>query len=192
MRQAGRCVAGNIMKNITVCCLINVYSCFVTVLKMYIFSAVMHGRRRGIVMLWRVFTLPMSCYIVRKITTMSVPQSYAGYLRTSQPLVALLCYVSTEIAICSSSDLRYLRVGTTKYVLFMKNLNSGFGERRYVGWRSSRFVSSKYSRHNSSKGNVFSCGKLQKGVTFSCSRLTLEVWCIALDNKYVCMYKVCS
>ena len=113
MRQAERCVAGNILKNITVCFLINVCSCFVKVLKLYIFSAVMHGStRRGMVMVWRLATLPMSCCIVRKSTTMSVPRSYAGCLMTSQPLVAPFCYVSMEIPICTSSDLRYLRVET--------------------------------------------------------------------------------
>ena len=38
------------------------------------------------------------------------------------------------------------------------------------------------SRHNRSKGNVLYFGKSQQGFTFSGSRLTLEVWCIAVDN----------
>jgi hypothetical protein len=62
----------------------NVRSCVVMVLKVCIFSTVMCSRR-SVVIVWRVATLPMSCYIVRKITTGSVPQSYAGYLRTSHP-----------------------------------------------------------------------------------------------------------
>ena len=41
------------------------------------------------------------------------------------------------------------------------------------------------SRHNRSKGNVLYFGKSQQGFAFSGSRLTLEVWCIALD-------KICS
>jgi hypothetical protein len=81
-------VAGNIMKNSTVYCLMCVCSCFVMISKFYIFSAVMHSkRRRDVVTAWRVATLPMSCNIVRISTTRSVHQSYAGYLRTSQPFV---------------------------------------------------------------------------------------------------------
>ena len=38
------------------------------------------------------------------------------------------------------------------------------------------------SRHNRSKGNVLYFGKSQQGFTFSGSRLTLEVWCITVDN----------
>jgi len=103
-----QCVAGNIITNRTVYCLMNVCSCFVIVLKLFIFSAVTFGWWRwGVVTVWWVATLPMSCYIVREITTMSVPQSYAygsgyaGYLRTSQSLVgwsvlvALWCCVSS-------------------------------------------------------------------------------------------------
>ena len=82
-------VAGNIITNSRVYCLINVCSCFVMVLKLYIFSAFRYTRRWGVVMVWRVATLPMSCYIVREITTRSVPLSYAGYPRTSQSVVAL-------------------------------------------------------------------------------------------------------
>jgi hypothetical protein len=85
-----KCVAGNIMQNSTVYCLINVCSCFVMILKFCIFSIITHSRIwRGVVMVWRVATLPMLCYIVRKITTRRMPQSYACYLWTSQPLVAL-------------------------------------------------------------------------------------------------------
>jgi hypothetical protein len=86
-----KCVAGNIIKNSsTVYCVMSVCSCVVMVLKLYIFSIVTHcSTRRGVVMLWRMATLPTSCYVVRKITTVSVPQSYAGYLRTSQVLEAL-------------------------------------------------------------------------------------------------------
>jgi len=74
-----QCVTGNINTNCTVYCLMNVCSCFVRFLKLYIFSAVTPGRWRwGVVMVWRVATLPMSCYIVREITTMSVSQSYGG------------------------------------------------------------------------------------------------------------------
>jgi hypothetical protein len=42
----------------------------------------------------------------------------------------------------------------------------------------------EYAGHNSSKGNVLCCGKLQEVVTCSCSRLTFEEWCIALDKVY--------
>jgi len=41
-----QCVAGNIITNSTVYCLMNVCSCSVMVLKLYIFSAVTHSRRR--------------------------------------------------------------------------------------------------------------------------------------------------
>jgi len=99
-----QCVAGNIITNGTVYCLINICSCFVMVLKLYIFSAVTHCRW-GVVMVWRVATLPMSHYIVGEITTRSVPQIYAGYLRPSQSLVALWCYVSPEFPFCFSSNL---------------------------------------------------------------------------------------
>ena len=85
-----KCVAGNIMKNSTVYCVMSVCSCFVMILKFSIFSIITHSRRkRDVVMVWRVATLPMSCYIVRKITTRRMPQSYACYLRTSQPLMSL-------------------------------------------------------------------------------------------------------
>jgi hypothetical protein len=86
-----KCVAGNIMTNSsTVYCVMSVCSCVVMVWKLCIFSIVTHcSTRRGVVMVWRVATLPTSCFVVRKITTVSVPQSYAAYLRTSQPLVAL-------------------------------------------------------------------------------------------------------
>ena len=95
----------------------SVCSCLVKVLKVYIFSTVMHSSgRRGVIMVWRVATLPMSCCIVREITTRSVPQSNAGYLKTPQPLVALWFYVSTEIPICTGSNLRYSRDGITKFV----------------------------------------------------------------------------
>jgi len=101
-----QCAAGNIITNSTVYCLMNVCSCFVMVLKLYIFSAVTHSTWRwGVVMVWRMATLPMSCYRVSKITTRSVPQSCTGYLSTSQSLVALWCYVSTEFPFCSSSNL---------------------------------------------------------------------------------------
>jgi len=71
-----QCVAGNIITNSMIYCLMNVCSCFVMVLKFYIFSAVTHSRRRwGVVKVWRVASLPMSSYIVGKITTRSVPQS---------------------------------------------------------------------------------------------------------------------
>jgi len=46
-----------------------------------------------VVMVQRVATLPMPCYIVRKITTRSVPRNYVGHLRPSDLLVALLCFV---------------------------------------------------------------------------------------------------
>jgi len=91
-----QCVAGNIITNSTVFCLMNLFSCFLMDLKLFIFSAVTHSRWRwGVVLVWLVATLPLLCYIVRDITTRIMPQSYAGYLRTSQSLVALWCYVST-------------------------------------------------------------------------------------------------
>ena len=40
----------------------------------------------------------------------------------------------------------------------------------------------KYGRHNSNKENVVCFGESKQSVTFSCGRLTLEVWCIALDK----------
>jgi len=101
-----QCVAGNIITNSTVYCLMNVCSCFVMVLKLYIFSDVTHSRRRwGVIMVWRVATLPMSCYRVSKITTRSVSQSCTCYLSTSQSLMALWCYVSTEFRLCWSSNM---------------------------------------------------------------------------------------
>jgi hypothetical protein len=70
-----KCIAGIIMKCRTVYCLINTCSCFVLILKFHIFSTVTHnGRWKGVVIVWRVATLPMSCYIVRNINTRSVPQ----------------------------------------------------------------------------------------------------------------------
>jgi len=47
----------------------------------------------------------MSCFLVWQITTRSKSQRDAGYLRTSQPLVALSLYVSTEFQISTSSNL---------------------------------------------------------------------------------------
>jgi len=43
----------------------NICSCFVIVLKLCIYSAVTHSKW-GVVMVWRVATLPMSHYIVQK------------------------------------------------------------------------------------------------------------------------------
>jgi len=83
-----KCVAGKIITNSTVYCLMSVCRCFVMVLKFYIFRTLMHSRR-GVVMVWQVATLPMSCYLVRRITIMSVPLNYAGYLIWTQPFVAL-------------------------------------------------------------------------------------------------------
>ena len=97
-------VAGNIITNSTVYFLMNVCGCFVMVFKLYVFSAVTHTRRRwGMVMAWRLATLPMSCYIVRKITTRSVPKSCTCYLSSSQSLVALWFYVSREFRFCCSN-----------------------------------------------------------------------------------------
>jgi len=87
------------------------------VLKFYTFSAIMHSSRIGLLMVRQVATLPMSCYIVREMTTLSVPQRYTGSLRTSQPLVALYFDGSTDILIYTSSGLWYLPLGTTKLVL---------------------------------------------------------------------------
>jgi hypothetical protein len=90
LRSEQKCVTGNVNKKCLVYCLMSVCICLVMVWKFCICSAVMcSGRRRGVVMVWQVATLPMPCYLVRKITTRSVLQSYVGYLRTSQPLVAL-------------------------------------------------------------------------------------------------------
>jgi len=53
------------------------------VLKFYIFGTFMQsGKRRGVVKVWLVATVPMSCYIVGKTTTRGVPQSYACYHRS--------------------------------------------------------------------------------------------------------------
>ena len=41
-----QCVAGKLITNSSVYCLMNVCSCFVMVLKIYIFSAFIHSRRR--------------------------------------------------------------------------------------------------------------------------------------------------
>jgi hypothetical protein len=152
------------------------------------FLTVMYNRRgKGVLMEWRVATLPMSWYIVRKINTRSVPHTYAGYRRS----VALWIYVSTEIPTWTCSGLKYLRVGTTNHVLRMKVLICGFGELHFVGWRLSWFLSTNkvdittkidlvwISRMhnkwmNEWKANVLCFGKSLKGVQFSCSRLTLE------------------
>jgi len=45
-------------------------------------------RGGGVVMVWQEAVLAMCC-IVRKNTAISMPQSHAGYLRTSWPLGAL-------------------------------------------------------------------------------------------------------
>ena len=80
---------------------------------------------------WRVATLPMSHYIVREITTRSVPRRYASYLRSSRQLVVLGCYVSTEFAFCPISNLWQLRDGTTVAVC------CGCEKCCYVCWSSS-------------------------------------------------------
>jgi len=83
-----------------------------------------------VLMGWWVATLPMSCYIVRNITTMSVPQSFADYRRTSQSIEA--CDVTfprsfvSVVVICGSCELierKYWPNGCEKY--------------RYVDWSSS-------------------------------------------------------
>jgi hypothetical protein len=150
----------------------SVCSCVVMSFTFYTFSAVMSSRRRrGVVMVWRVATLPMSYYIVRKIPTRGVPKRYADYLRTLQPLVALWFYVSTEFPFGNSSNLWYLRLGVTNWSVGLESV---------VMW-----AKSAYGGHNRRKGNVLCFSKSQQDVTFSCSRLWLEVWCIAFD-------KVCS
>jgi len=78
-----------------------------------------------------------------------------------------------------------MRVGTTKDDVYMKVLNCRFGERRYVRWRSSCFVSSSTVDITVAQKIMLCFGKLQQGVTFSSSRMALEVWCIALDK--VCL-----
>ena len=66
-----KCVAGNVMKNSKVYCLISVCSCFVIILKFYIFRCRYDERR--------VAALPTSCYLVRKIP----PEArHTGYLMT--------------------------------------------------------------------------------------------------------------
>ena len=42
-----------------------------------------------VVIVWRESALPMSCYIVQKTTSRSMPHSHTSYLRMSQSLVAL-------------------------------------------------------------------------------------------------------
>ena len=93
----------------------NVCGCVVMVLKLYIFSAVTHSStRRGVVMARRVATLPMSCFIVREITTMSVPQIYAGYLGTSQSqslalvVICGICEVEQRRCYAMSENRRYV------------------------------------------------------------------------------------
>ena len=129
----------NIITNSTVYCLMSVCSCFVMVLKFYIFRTVMHSRR-GVVMVWQVATLPMR-YIVRRNTTRSDPLSHTDYLKRTQPYIALWFFVSTEIPIHTSSKLWYLGVGTTKSVQCMKVLICDLWERHYLGWRTLRFLS---------------------------------------------------
>ena len=74
-------------------------------------------------MVWRVATLPMSHYIVQEITTRSVPQSYAGYLRPSQSLRR--CYITflwschfVSVVICGSCEL----VERKQYVVDVKSV----------------------------------------------------------------------
>ena len=81
--------AGNIMKNSKVHCLISVCSCFVIILKFYFFFSIVTNKVGEVAMVWWEAALPISCYIVRKTTTRAMPQSHAGYLRTSQPRGAL-------------------------------------------------------------------------------------------------------
>ena len=130
-------VAGNIMENGMVYCQINVRSCFVMVLKFYIFGTfTQSGRRRGVLKVRRVATLPMSCCIVQKITTRSVPQSYAGYLRTSQPLAALWCEVSTEFPFCTCSNLWSIYMIRVHGIFELNNDNLWVWRGRYVGCSS--------------------------------------------------------
>ena len=84
-----KCVAGNLMRNCKVYCLKSVCSCFVIILKFYIFSILSNSGGISVGMIWQEAALPMSCYIVRKTTTRSMPQSNDGYLRTSKSLWAL-------------------------------------------------------------------------------------------------------
>jgi hypothetical protein len=58
----------------------------------------------GVVMVWQVAAVPMSCYIIRStttrtMTTESTTESHAVYLRTLWPLGASQFYVSTELPI---------------------------------------------------------------------------------------------
>jgi hypothetical protein len=79
------------MRSSKVYCLISLCSWFVIIFKFDIFSAVMNSARgrgwRRVVMVWQEVAVPMF-YIVRQITTRNMPHSHAGYVRTSQPLVA--------------------------------------------------------------------------------------------------------
>jgi len=42
------------------------------------FSRVLNSGTVGVVMEWQEAALPMSCYVFRKTTTRSMPQSHAG------------------------------------------------------------------------------------------------------------------
>ena len=43
----------------------------------------------------------------------------------------------------------------------------------------------EFSKSNRCKGNVVFFGKSQQGVTFSCSRLTMEKWCSTEQDLFV-------
>ena len=63
--------------------------------------------------------------------------------------------------------------GTTKVLI------CGVGKRHYHGCKCE---CCRYNRYN---GNVPCFGKAQQGVTFSCSRLTMDIWCRPVDK--VCL-----
>ena len=150
------------METSTVCCIISVCSCFIMISKFYIFSAV-NGGRLGVVMVRRGATLPMSCYIVREITTRSVE---------------LWFNVSTEFSLCTSRNLWYLRVGTTKALV------CGFGERPYCR------LELKYSRYNRNKGNAQHCriGVQRLRFPIPMSLLSFPFHVLHVTGKY--MYSV--
>ena len=125
------------MKNSTVYCLINVRvcSCFATILKFCIFSIITHSRKkRDVVMVWRVATLPMSCYMVRRITTRRMPQSDACCLRTSQPLMALYFQGSTEYYAAVFLRMKALICGFLGSVIMWSH---GSRQHRYDLWHRS-------------------------------------------------------
>ena len=100
-----QCVAGNIITNGTVYCLMNICSCFVMVLKLNIFSVVTQQEevRYGYGMAGGYLT------DVTLHSSRNNHQERARELRRLSKVVAVACgpeyYVSTEFPFCSSSNL---------------------------------------------------------------------------------------